>query len=435
MNFRKIKGFYRTMRQIFMPALILLFTKNINAQDTLNSLVVEQRSYKLYEEKNWKELSRFGSKAAKEGFGYFYLEMRTGIAYYEQKNYMLAAPHFKKAIDHNGYNDLAREYLYYSYIFTGRNEDARKTSRLFSRTLAKKTGTDKLTPIDFIMIEGGTKITDSLNYYDKSKRTYSNYFDPARYFQLGINHTVKNKFSLFHAVTIFNQHSFLGTLRQKQYYLKAAIPLKNNWLISPSFHAVSINFESIINNPPPINPPGPGQPPPPQQQTVVTRNNYYVGSLNLQKTIHKFTFSLGALASNISGVNQYINSASASFWPLGNSKIVLGCTGYLHTTNGYTTSYGAFAPFIYLLPVKRISLKVNYLMNSGKNIVEDNGYLVNNSPDLTVSRIGALVNFYLSKKVSLYALYQYENKTESFQKFNYKYNVILGGIKITPFKN
>ncbi|MGZ3920720.1 MAG: tetratricopeptide repeat protein [Bacteroidia bacterium] len=433
MNFCGIKDFYNSVKPTLV--LFLLLGGKLYAQDTLNSLIVEQRSYKLYEEKNWKKLAKFGNTAAKEGFGYYYLEMRTGIAYYEQKNYMLAIPHFRKAIDYNRYDDLAQEYLYYCYIFTGRNEDARKTSLIFSKSLAQKTGIEKQTSVDFIMIEAGTKITDSANYYDKTKKTYSNYFDPAKYFQLGLSHTVKNKFSLFHAVTVFNQQTFLGTLRQKQYYIKAAIPLKNDWIISPAFHAISLNFENVINNPPPPNSPGPGKPPPPRQQTIITRNNYYVGSINIQKTINKFTFSVGELISNMSGYTQYINSASAAFWPMGNSKIVLGCTGYLHTTNGYKTSYGSVAPFIYLQPVKRISLKVSYLMNSGNNILEDNGYLVNNSPDLTRSRIGALASFSLSKKVSLYALYQFESKVESAQKFNYKYNVILGGIKITPFKN
>ncbi|MGZ3863286.1 MAG: tetratricopeptide repeat protein [Bacteroidia bacterium] len=430
-----VQHFLNGVKKIHISALLLLFFSNIEAQDTLNSLIAEQRSYQLYQDKNWKELAKFGKKALKEDLGYFYLEMRTGIAYYEQKNYMLAAPHFKKAIDYNRYDDLAKEYLYYCYVFTGRNEEARKVSRSFSNNLSRKTGTDKLTPIDFIMIEGGTKITDSLNYYNRIKKTEDNYFDPAKYFQAGISHSVKNKFSVFHALTIFNQQSFIGTLRQKQYYIKPSFLLKNDWLISPSFHFINLNFESVANTAPPPNPPGPGMPPPPRPKTVITTSNYFVTSLNVQKTVNKFTLSIGNLYSNMSGKTQYINSFSATFWPLGNSRIVMGCTGYLHTTNGYSVSYGSVSPFLYLQPLKKISLKISYLLNAGNNIIEENGYLVNNSPDLTQTRISALANFFISKKVSLYALYQLENKQESVQKFNYKYNVILAGIKFTPFKN
>ena len=75
---------------------------------------------------------------------------------------------------------------------------------------------------------------------------------------------------------------------------------------------------------------------------------------------------------------------------------------------------------------------MSYLVNTKNNIIEDNGYLVNNSGDLTTSRYSALVNVTLSKHLSLYCLYQLENKYEGFQGFNYRYNVIVGGIKITP---
>ena len=90
------------------------------------------------------------------------------------------------------------------------------------------------------------------------------------------------------------------------------------------------------------------------------------------------------------------------------------------------------APFLYVQPLKRLSVKASYFTNSGKNLVEDIGYLVNNSFDLTSSRLSILASLYLSKHVSFYGLYQFENKTESTQKFNYQYNVIVGGLKITP---
>ena len=80
--------------------LILLFFVLISgktiSQDTLNSAIVEQKSYQLYLDKNWSELVKFGNEVVNQGYDYYYLQIRIGIAYFEKKNYSLAENHFKK---------------------------------------------------------------------------------------------------------------------------------------------------------------------------------------------------------------------------------------------------------------------------------------------------------------------------------------------------
>jgi tetratricopeptide (TPR) repeat protein len=427
-------NFKRTI-QLFIFLFVFSFYKSVS-QEELNSAVVEQKSYQLYVEKNWSELINYGKMSITKGYDYFYMRMRVGIAYYEKKNYSLAFGHFKKALIFNSSDELAQEYLYYCYSYNGMYNEARLLSRNFSSDLAKKIGTDTKSPIDFVVIEGGTKLSDSASYYDSNKKTSSNYFDPAVYFQAGLGHSIKNRVSLFHAFTYFKQKSFIGTTNQTQYYLKAAIPFKNDFLISPSFHYVGIgsSTESVVTVTPPQPPPPPGMPL--KTSTVVTtsssQSNYFVGSLSVQKICKKFTFSVGCTISNMSNVTQFIHSGAVSYYVFGNSKLVLGCADYLHTINTYSTLNNSIAPFIYVQPFNRLSIKASYLINSGNNIIEDNGYLVNNSPDLTKSRWSLLANVVLSKHVSIYGLYQFENKTESKQSFNYHYNVIVGGIKITP---
>jgi tetratricopeptide (TPR) repeat protein len=360
-----------------------------------------------------------------------------GVAYFEKKNYCLAESHFKKALGFSSNDELAKEYLYYCYLYTGRTEDAHMLSKQFSKELASKIGTDKKPAVDFIMIEGGTKISDSSNYYK-----------PAAYFQVGLNHTIKNRISIFHALTYFNQKNFVCSLQQIQYYLKAGVPIKNNWLISPSFHYVNINFSSDFNTTttdtlwppgmPHVQPP-PGAPPlrtttNTSVSTFKTNSNYFIGSLAIQKIVQKFTFSVGSTISNMSGKTQYINNASLYYSLLGNSQVVLGCIGYAHTIDNYKTTYVSASPFIYTQPAKWMSIKLSYLTNKGNNLIEDNGYFVNNSPDLTKSRWSILANFHISKSISLYATYQLENKQENIQQFNYRYNIIVAGIKIVPKK-
>lgn len=418
--------------------IILFFVCSIyesKSQDTINSATVEQKSYQLYQDKNWSALINYGKKAIKNGYNYFYMQMRVGIAYYEKKNYSLAEGYFKKALTYNSTDDLALEYLYYCYLLNGRNEEARQLSKQFSKTLSEKIGTDKQSSLNFFMFEAGTKRSDSATYYDKVTKKSSNYFNSPIYFQLGLNHSIKNSFSLFHSFTYFNQQTFLGSISQPQYYLKAAIPIKNNWLISPSFHLVHIkSTKDVMFQAPNNNNNNMGNSPnhPPFNNTTITLSNYFVGSFMVQKTIKKIALGLGTVFSNMNNVTQYIHNGFASYSVFGNSKLVFGVSAYIHTIDNYSTNNLSLAPFLYIQPTKRISLKVTYLVNNKNNIIEDNGYLVNNSSDLTKYRYGALANFIVSKRLTLYALYQLEFKQENVQLFNYRYAVFVGGIKITP---
>lgn len=390
---------------------------NLQAQENEPTIDVENQTYQLFLSKNWTDLIVTGSKAIESGTDYFYLRQRMGIAYYEQKNYRLAEKHFTQALAFNSADALTQEYLYFCAIFTGKTEEAHLISTHFSAELKTKLGLDNASAIDFIMAEGGAKIPKKIAY----QSTTTNYFDTATYLQLGLKHSVSNRFSLFHAASLYTQNTYVGSINQKQYYVQAAIPIKNNWLISPSFHYVGLNVSSKVAVT--------GQT---QLLTVESNNSYSVGSIQVRKAIGKFDLALGSTFSNISSANQKNHFGSLSYSVFGNSKLIFGFTNYLHTSDSYKSLDNAFAPFIYFEPLQSVSINLGYLTNKNNNVIENNGYLVNNSPDLTKTRYSALANFRINNNISLYTLYQLENKFETTDKFNYYYTVFLAGIKINP---
>lgn len=410
--------------------MFLVLSKTSIAGDELNSAIVEQKTYQLYIDKNWNELIHYGTNAIKQGFDYYYIRLRVGIAYYEKKNYNQAETHFKKALYFNSDEELVLEYLYYCYFFTGKTEDARLLSKKFSSDLLSKTNTTKRSALDFLLLESGTKLSDSSSYYNSSTKTSSNYFNAPFYLQLGAAHYIQKRVSLFHGFTFFNQETYIGTVQQLQYYVKAGIAFNNNWLVTPAFHYANLQLSTQIATLPP--PPMPGMPPPkPIFETSITTTNFIVAALSVQKTYKNFGFILGNTLSTASSTTQLIHNGIVSYSPLGNSKLVIGCGAYLHTNDSYATTYVAVAPFVYVQASNRLSIKGSYYSNTGKNIIEDNGYLINNSLDLTTNRISILPMFTLSKRLSLYALYQFENKVEASQQFNYKYHILVAGLKVT----
>ena len=107
----------------------------------------------------------------------------------------------------------------------------------------------------------------------------------------------------------------------------------------------------------------------------------------------------------------------------------MGATVYMHTLNSYSTINYSYEPFLYFEPFSKLSVKLSYLANQKDNIVEENGYLINNSIDFTKSRFSVLLNGTVSRHLTVYGLYQSEQKQEPVQKLNYKYNVFVAGLK------
>ncbi len=410
---------------LFISFLIFSFSASYS-QEPISSAEVEQKSLQLFNEKKWNELIPFVKQALTDGNDYFYLRMRIGIAYYELSNYSQSEIHFKKALTFNSSDEVAQEYLYYSYLLNAKFDDARTLGFGFSSTLSEKLGVKKENGIVLFFLEGGTKISDSAYYYNKGTNSKSNFFNPALYLQTGLTHYTGKHSTLTHALTYFNQTAHIGTIAQFQYYINAGFSLKNNWHLAPAIHWINLGNTTQITTPtPPTFPPQP-----PRVQTIKTVNNYFVGSVEIQKRVSNLLFSLGTTVSNMNSTTQLIHSGGITISPLGNTKLLLGLTTYLHTTTSYSSLNTAFAPFVSFDPIKNLSIKLSYLTNKNDNFIEQNGYIINNSPDLTKSRFSMLINGNINKHLTIYGLYQSEQKQEVVQKFNYQYAVFVAGFKI-----
>ena len=300
-------------RLIFI--LILFYSVKIYSQDSFTSKNVEEKSYKLYSEKKWKELTEFGNKAISMGFDYYYLRLRMGIACYEQKNYRMAQKHFFKAYHFNSSEDILKEYLHYCYVFLGEYDEARKFSKSFSHELNAKLKTNKSPIIDYLLLEGGIKSADKSD------------LSIAHYEQFGVGHHIGKNISFFHAATLFDQKSKPQNLNQFQYYFSLNIPAGKLWLVSPSFHFINrtITFNPRPPPPQPVYPPWVPHPPPapaPVTPSPSTKN-YFVESLSVSRSISKFDVGVGATLSNIDSINQTQANVTLNYFPFGNNKLFL----------------------------------------------------------------------------------------------------------------
>ena len=115
------------------------------------------RVQKYFEDEKWEKVIEIGEKAIAKGTDYFQLRYKMGIAYYEMNNYFASAKQFEKALEFNSAHPFALEYLYFSYLFSERQDDALLLSKTFSKSLRKKLKVKAQKDFEFIYVENNYK--------------------------------------------------------------------------------------------------------------------------------------------------------------------------------------------------------------------------------------------------------------------------------------
>lgn len=134
------------MRLILSILIMLGFFEGIQAQEKHSLSQIDAETYSLFLNKDWDGLIRVGTEALDQGIDFYYLRVRLGIAFFERENYQEAASHFEKAREVSQ-EAFVEEYLYYSYLWSGRKSQARLLAKGFSTELKKRTNTEKVSAL------------------------------------------------------------------------------------------------------------------------------------------------------------------------------------------------------------------------------------------------------------------------------------------------
>lgn len=97
--------------RIVLVALLFGFTGLMLKAQDLPFVKADSLTYQYYLAKNWDRLLQVGDKAINNGYDYYYLRMRMGIAAYEKANYVLSRKHLQAALQFNPNDPEALRYL------------------------------------------------------------------------------------------------------------------------------------------------------------------------------------------------------------------------------------------------------------------------------------------------------------------------------------
>ncbi|MCX6304517.1 MAG: hypothetical protein NT040_06080 [Bacteroidetes bacterium] len=435
------------------------------ASTKLDFTTVDMLTYRCFQEKKWDSVIVVGKQALRQNIDYYYLRVRMGISYFEKADYFPAATHLKKARQFNSGDAFVADYLYKTYAYSNRHEEARilraampvkeQDTTLLSHgflqqvhfetgyTISSNRAPDNLaTLMDTDSIYGEQdlygnsmysslalklKITNRLglslafNYLNFAKTKYIQYGRVEDQLQ-NIADSSWGKFYHYTFPRVVYDTSFTYHVTQYEGHIGATAVLPWGLKVMPAFHFIHVSYPVISSSY--------------QLQRVTdtgyftaadgkyttfpfdriiysyssndTSFNNFVAALRLTKDAGIFSIGVHGSWSNLNGKKQKQVGASLTCYPLGNLDFY-----------GTTTFTGFMQGKVKRLLLSQVlGAKItpwmwgeaNFYYGDYTNANIFNGSIVYNNSDIIDYRAGGTLVFLIGKHMQLSLIYQYFRK-------------------------
>lgn len=413
------------MKKIAIIALFLLGLK-LNAQvEEYNS-----KTLTLFNEGNWNALIEMAKEAEKMSQTNYEIEYRLAVAYYNTANYFDSAAQFKKLIETYKVNyEYIQEYLYYSYLFSGREADAFLVAKNFPFHLKEKVNFKESKIFNFIYSEGGVKISDKSDLNVKNMS----------YFNLGLSHRFSPSFSIYQAFTTLAQQYIDFDYKQSEYYINSNIQISKGITLIPAYHYL----KTTDQNPQYETIPRPGG----GNGSVSVRTSYKDQNINvffigLKKQWNRFSFTPNITSSIVNGYDDLGNATNSNQLQYGadlgytlepfRDKVWLGFGAYMHSDDIEDKFIWNIKTYIQISP--KVYLFTKYNQSNAYNFSEDNASVFVNSVSKSKNKFSNTLGVNLSTKLNAYFNYQFENLENiddeiTQNNFSFTYNTFIIGLK------
>lgn len=415
-------------QRIGITFFLLLTFLRVSSQQSLNYADVDARTYQMYLDKQWNSLIDLASEARSQGISFFYLNVRTGIAWYNLKKYRKASKWFLKEWENGKTFDWYQEYLYYSLLFSGRYIEAVKISNEFSDQVKKKIGfaTKKLTRL---ALEGGYCFNPDFSSFTssslKEEAETGNNYGEAFYLKnyhfesLDLSHQIIPGLNLNHNFTFIgvnreeqvdwgNLSTFPIQINQFQYYLNPYFVLGRKLNFSPSFNIIWGKSDLWLGG-----------------LTAGSERYFYSSPLNYSDII--FSASAWMHFGNVSPGGEFnsadINdkkfiqfSAWLTLYPFSNVNFYLTPRVYFKNDSENGFGYNTFG-LSGGLQLGKMHFSGQYLKGDLKNFVEPAGYVIANFPGRSTRKYTGSINFPTGKKYQFVIRYLNQDVIETYQVY------------------
>jgi tetratricopeptide (TPR) repeat protein len=342
----------------------------------------EEDTRYLYEISRWEALVQLSERALTDGFETYAIRIRYAVALLETGRWNEAEGALKKAIDLNPFDQDAKALLRNLYLKTGRHNDA-----------------DRIRHVDFlrmVAVEYGQKISDSddvgrLDYADVSLR-----------------HRLAKGSTLTWSAGGLQQGVYWGDINQIQGYLRLDQALGNNWDVTAAITALKYSYSVSLDD---------------FQDNSVA----WVRSFEIGKRRGAIRTALQVTVVDIYGQTTAQTGVRYEFYPGKWASWKMSFNPFISYAD-YNVSAGITGS-VHWYHVENMEIALSGYYGNAYNTVEEAGYIVNNSLDLSTHRTGIYLQRNLYKHLPVFFLVQYERREERF--FGFPYNSIswFAGLK------
>ena len=412
-------------KRIGITVLLLSVLVAVSAQQKWNYAEVDKKSYELYQQQKWTELIEFANQSRQHGIDYFYLQARTGIAFYNLKKYRKSTEWFLKAWENDQAFEWLQEYLYYSLLYSGRSAEASKVADKFSVAFKQKIYYQKMKPLraafetgysfnpDFDKLSNST-FDDDLNVgndYGEAFFLKNYHFESVDYSHqiapgAGINHNFTH-LGITREEQVFwgERNSFPINIKQNQYFINPWFVLGKKWYVSPSATVIWGNSDLVLGNYDP--------------NTFYTTSKKFSDFIFSASTWSHFgNFSPGAEINRANIYDEGFTQLSGwiTFYPLSNTNFYLTPRIYFKSDaeNGFGYNTFGISGGVQLGPVHFYG---QYLNGDMKNFIEPAGYVVSNFPGRSEQKIMGSIYFPVAKRYQFVIRYINQDVIEKYQVY------------------
>lgn len=399
-----------------------------HSQQTLSYPEVDKISYELFLQKDWEELIKLSKKSVDQGINFFYLQARTGIAYYNLKKYRTASTWFLQAWEKDQAMEWLQEYLYYSLLFSGRAGEASKISGKFTPEMKIKTGTQQK-KITRLALEGGYSFNPDLesltaeNHGEQAGvgENYGEAFYLKNYHfeTFDLSHSLTPALNLNHSLSYVGlnreEHIDWGQpeifpikINQFQYLINPEVVVAKKIYISPSATIIWGNSDLYLG---------------------AYRGNmakYFYNSpynysdyiLSVSTWSHFGNFSPGAEIDFANIANEPFTQLSGwlTFYPLSNLNFYITPRVYLKRDKEKSLNFNAIG-ISGGLQLGTVHLYGQYITGEMKNFIEYGGYVVSNFPGTSKQKFTGSIYLPTGKKYQFVFRYINQDITETYQVY------------------
>lgn len=379
---------------LFIP---LLGFGNLCPAQVMDSRTIEDSSYYYYLNADHTRQIRLCNLALQQGMDYFFLRCRLGYAYFSKGNYAMALHHYNDANNKNPGDKNVAEFIYYCTQNLGLENEEHYMGNHLDSVVTRKKKYESFQLISDVFSEGGMKFvagTDSLQQLN--------------YYMFGLKHRLSSSLSWTQSYSHIGQKYYWGNLEQFQYYSMLNLKTSITTDLAASVHYIfSKSTGTDVNNP-------------------VTKETLLLGIWG-HKIWKRWELRPGFTFVNSGGGHWFQADLGAQFYLQGNSSIIIGVNPGIQFSDSGLKPMPKISVAGKIGP--RIWLQGEYFFANTSMFQELSGSIVNNSPDLTLDRLGAMLTYLYKKKSYLYLVIQHERKDENNYHIKYGYLTAIAGIK------